>query len=129
MKKKSIKLSAKQFGAEASAIHSYLSAAKAAQLSETHLSLCYEYAIIRLYREFEKFMLHAIVACLNQDNTHLAETTDVRFPKHLTEDVCQYLLTGGGYFDFKGRDGLLRILKDHLSSDHFVYKVVKDARY
>jgi len=129
MKKKSIKRAAKQFEDEISTIHGFLNATNNAQLSETHVSLCYEYAIIRLYREFEKFMLHAMVACLNHDNSHFSERTSVKFPKHLTQDVCQFLLTKGGYFDFKGRDGLLGLLKEYLSDQNFLYGIVKDRKY
>ena len=33
-------------------------------------------------------------------------------------------MTGRGYFDFKGRDGLIKTLKQYLPDDHYLVEVV-----
>ena len=61
--------------------------------------------------EFEQLMLFAIVCAINNDTKTISDSTGVEFPKHLTDEVCEYLVLGGRYFDFKGRDGLIRVKK------------------
>ena len=104
-KKKSIKGSANEFKAEADKILSFLTAS--AGLGDEHVSWCHDLAIIRFYRAFESLMLDALVGALNNDTSTLSTRTGFSFPKHLTDEVCRFLVTGRGYFDFKGRDGLI----------------------
>ena len=76
--------------------------------------------IIYLYRYFEKFMLTAISGAINQNTNYFAEQAGIQLPKHLHQSTCEYLVTKGGYFDFKGRDGLLRILNQTISKTHVI---------
>ncbi|MEL0169441.1 MAG: hypothetical protein VW877_15060 [Pseudomonadaceae bacterium] len=92
-------------------------------------SWCHDYAIIRLYREFEQMMLHVIVGAINNDSSVISATTGVEFPKHLTDEVCEYLVLGGGYFDFKGRDGLIKTLKKYVPETHYVVTIIKKPKY
>jgi hypothetical protein len=107
-KKKSIKGSANEFKAETDKILAFLTAP--AGLGDEHVSWCHDLAIIRLYRAFESLMLDALVGALNNDASTLSTRTGFSFPKHLTNEVCRFLVTGRGYFDFKGRDGLIKAL-------------------
>jgi hypothetical protein len=104
-RKKSVKSSAAKFNHEVDKLTSFLSTMKAGQSGE-HQSWLYNYGIIRLYIEFEKLMLDVLMGAVNNDTTTLQATTGVKFPKHLTDEVCEFLITGTGYFDFKGRSGL-----------------------
>jgi hypothetical protein len=89
----------------------------------------YNYAIIQLYREFENLMLDALVGAINNDSTTLSDKTGIKFPDHLNNAVCQYLIVGIGYFDFKGRDGLIRTVKQFVPEDHYLVDVVKNGSY
>lgn len=86
-------------------------------LSDEHQSWIYDAAIIKLYRLFEQLMLSALVGAINNDTTTVSATLGIKFPKHLTNEACEYLVIGTGYFDFKGRDGLIQILKRFVPSD------------
>jgi hypothetical protein len=126
-KKKSIKGSANEFKAETDKILAFLTAS--AGLGDEHVSWCHDLAIIRLYRAFESLMLDALVGALNNDTSTLSSRTGFSFPKHLTDEVCRFLVTGRGYFDFKGRDGLIKTLKQYLPDDHYLVEVVSKAGY
>jgi hypothetical protein len=94
--------------------------------------LCFwaaEYAIIRLYSDFEIFMLNALVGAVNADPSRYAEFCSLTLPKHMNEDLCTYLIVGPGYFDFRGRDGLLQITKKYVNEDHYLYMTLKDKKY
>ena len=126
-KKKSIKGSANEFKAEVDKILAFLTASSG--LGDEHVSWCHDLAIIRLYRAFESLMLDALVGALNNDTSTLSSRTGFSFPKHRTDEVCRCLVTGRGYFDFKGRDGLIKTLKQYLPDDHYLVKVVSKPGY
>jgi len=126
-KKKSIKGSANDFKAETDKILAFLTAS--AGLGDEHVSWCHDLAIIRLYRSFESLMLDALVGALNNDTSTLSSRTGFAFPKHLTDEVCRFLVTGRGYFDFKGRDGLIKTLKQYLPDDHYLVDIVSKTGY
>jgi cupin superfamily acireductone dioxygenase involved in methionine salvage len=127
-RKKSIKKVARRFCDDTEDLSTFLSVVSKNQKDE-HVSMLYNYAIIRLYREFETLILHAIVGAINNDTRTLSEATGTEFPKHLTDEICEYLITGTGYFDFKGRDGLIKKLKDYVRDDHYLIKIVKKHEY
>jgi hypothetical protein len=85
--------------------------------------------VIRLYREFEVLLLNALVGAINNDTATIASTTGVKFPKHLSDEVCEFLVIGDGYFDFRGRDSLVRFLKRFVPDAHYLLAVVKTPRY
>lgn len=99
------------------------------ELSKDHSIWAHDYAIIRLYREFESLMLDVLVGAINNDATTLSVNTGVNFPKHLTKSVCEFLVIGTGYFDFKGRSGLIKTLKQYVPNDHYVVQIVKEQKY
>ena len=97
--------------------------------SDEHITWLYNYGIIRLYRSFESLMLDCLVAAINNDTSTLSSITGVGFPKHLTDEVCEFLIVGTGYFDFKGREGLVKTIQKFVPSDHYLTKVLKDDKY
>ncbi|ODC03835.1 hypothetical protein BFW38_10055 [Terasakiispira papahanaumokuakeensis] len=127
-RKKSIKKTASDFIERANELEEFVNSDIAA-LSDMQKSWCHDYAIIRLYREFEQMMLHVIIGAINNDSSVISETTGVEFPKHLTDEVCEYLVLGGGYFDFKGRDGLIKTLKKYVPEAHYLISAVKKSKY
>jgi hypothetical protein len=127
-RKKSTKTAAKMFATEADAILAFLTRLSP-DATDADRSWMHDYAIIRLYREFESLILDALVGAINNDTTTISGTSGVKFPKHLTDEVCEYLVTGGGYFDFKGRDGLVKTLKRFVPSTHYLVLAVKKDAY
>lgn len=127
-RKKSVKLSAKDFCNQVDEINAFLAKVAVGQ-SDEHISWLHSYAIIKLYKEFEGLILDALVGAVNNDTSPSAATTDVQFPKHLTDEVCEFLITGTGYFDFKGRDGLIKALKSIVPDAHYLVVTVRKADY
>lgn len=127
-RRKSIKKVAKDFQSDADNVKAFAVAARDA-LSAQHTTWAYEYAVIRLYRHFEDLILNALKGAINNDTSTLSATINIDFPKSLSDAVCEYIITGGGYFDFKGRDGLIKTLKSYVPADHYIVVAVKKANY
>ncbi|MBI1818566.1 MAG: hypothetical protein HYR72_26575 [Deltaproteobacteria bacterium] len=124
-KKKSLKKTADRFIAESTAIDEYV----ARHAGGEDASWTHEYAVLRLYRAFEQFVLEILVGAVNNDTTTLSSRTGIAFPKHLTDEVCEYLVVGDGYFDFRGRDGLIKTIKEFVPDGHYLVIAIKDAKY
>jgi len=127
-RKKSVKHSAQVFRAAADDITNFLTTASVGQ-TDQHVSWLYNYGIIRLYREFESMVLDALVGAINNDTATVSGTTGINFPKHLTDEVCEFLITGSGYFDFKGRPGLIKTLKGFVPANHYLVTTIKRKTY
>lgn len=74
-------------------------------------------------------MLSCLVALINNDTTTFSQVKQRAFPKHMNVEVCEYLICGDGYFDFAGRDGLLKTIKKIVPSGHWLPTIVGDAAY
>ena len=98
-------------------------------LTASDISWCYDIAIIRLYREFEDLMLNCLVALLNSDPKTFSELKRRKFPKRMGADLCEYLIYGDGYFDFSGRDGLIRKIRNFIPGDHWFKEIVSRDDY
>jgi hypothetical protein len=109
-------------------ILAYTSAVSQGQTA-AHKSLIFDGAVIQLYRLFEGLILDTLVGSINQDMPNFSNKTGVNFPKHLSDEVCEYLITGSGYFDFKGRSGLISTIKKHLPDTHYLVTIVKKPNY
>ena len=84
-RKKSIRKAAEKFKTSVDEVDAFLTSVNE-KLSKQHISWSHDYAVIRLYRDFEKMTLTAIVGVINNDTTTLKDVTDIKFPKHLTND-------------------------------------------
>ena len=127
-RRKSIKKVAQDFQTDADAVKAFAADAEMS-LTAKHTTWAYEYAIIRLYRDFEDLILNALKGAINNDTSTLSETLNIRFPRSLSDPVCEYIVTSGGYFDFKGRDGLIKTLKSYVPADHYIVAIVKKKKY
>ena len=128
-KKKSVKKEAADFQKTTSYLVAFVGRAEREATSDRDKSLLYEAAIIKLHSAFERLILNGLVGAINNDTKALSQSTGIHFPKHLTDEVCEYIVIGGGYFDFRGRDGLVGHLRQYLPSDHYLIDVVKNNRY
>ncbi len=128
MRKKSIKKVAHDFQAHAREIEQF--AAKCVGvLGKREVSWAHDLSVIRLYREFETLMREALVGVINNDPTTVSATLGLKLPRHLTNEVCEYLVMTDGYFDFKGRDGLIQQLKRFVPDSHYLVQIVKQPKY
>ncbi|MFN4019135.1 MAG: hypothetical protein ACK4IC_01305 [Erythrobacter sp.] len=127
MRKKSAKRACEWFNIEVQSVRDYTTATNT--LSDEHVSWCHDQAIIRLYRAFENLMLSCLICAINNDTNLLSRNTGISFPKHLTDEVCEYIINGEGYFDFRGRDGLIKTLKRYVSQEHYLLKAVSKEEY
>lgn len=129
MRKKSGRKASSSFKIQAHEIERFLDENNLSSFSDAHVTWAYDYGIIRLYREFEDMILSCLVAAINSDTQQLSSTTGVDFPKHITDEVCEFIIVGDGYFDFRGRDGLIKTLKKFLPSSHYLVTIAKDQAY
>ncbi len=129
-RKKSIRKSARDYVKMLKDVKDFIQRAKSIKaLTKKDLTWLYEYALIKVYRGFEQLMLECLVGALNNDTSVLTARTGITFPKHLTDEICEFLVVGTGYFDFKGRDGLIAKLKDFLPANHYLINIVKKNKY
>jgi hypothetical protein len=110
-------------------IDSFLAEIETSDIAEKSRSWSYEYAVIRMYRAFEHLYLELLVAVLNADTSLLSRATGTSFPRHVRKDACAYIVTGGGYFDFRGRSGLISTLGKFLPKDHWLVETARDRKY
>lgn len=96
---------------------------KSAGLQKGWQSWAHDYAIIRLHTAFERLVTEALVGAVNNDTRTISERIGVSFPKHLTDEVCDYMITGGGFLDIRGRAGLIQILKEFVPDTHYLVSV------
>ena len=127
MRKKSVIKACEEFLQQVEEIDDFLSDTK--NLSDQRVSWVHDYAIIRLYRAFENFILSCLICAINNDTEQLSEATDIRFPSHLTDEVCEYIICGNGYFDFKGRSGLIKTVKQFVPDEHYLLEKIRDPKY
>ncbi len=123
-RKKSVRGAAQRFEEEIARVREFVEASSFSSSPETFQSWAHDFALIRLYRSFQNLMLEALVGAINNDTTTLTVRLGVKFPKHLTDEVCGYLITSGGYFDFKGYSGLVQTIKDFVPANHYLLNII-----
>src|SRR5437773_446293 len=96
-RRKSIKKVAQDFQTDADTVAAFVTSC-VNSLTPKHITWAYEYAIIRLYRDFEDLMLNALKGAINNDTSTISQTTDIQFPQSLSDAVCEYLIVGNRYF-------------------------------
>ncbi len=60
-----------------------------------------ESVLLRLCAHWEAFIDEHLVDCINRDHSKLSDFFGVSIPKHPSKDLCQALLYGDGYRDFR----------------------------
>jgi hypothetical protein len=127
-REKSLKRSAATFCEAADEIILFLQTTKPRQTAQ-NTSWLYDHAIIRLYRSFETLMLDSLIGAISNDTRTVSQTTGIPFPQHLTEAVCEFLITGTGNIDFKGRDGLIMTVRKFVPQTHYLLLAIKRPTY
>lgn len=96
---------------------------------DLYLSYSYENAILMTYKAFEIFVKRIMISCLNHDHSFFEDKYGIALGKHINDDVCEFLITKGGYFDFRGYSGLVDTLKNVLGSTNPFIGVVRKDPY
>ena len=128
MRKKSIRTATERFREKVDGILDFTKRIESS-LTASDISWCYDIAIIRLYLEFEDLMLNCLVAFLNRDPEQFSKLKQREFPKHMNTDLCKYLIYGDGYFDFSGRDGIIRKIRNFIPKGHWFPQIVSRDDY
>lgn len=128
-RKKCVALCAKQFRKDTRNIRAFCAQSEKRPRRDRHITLIYDAAIIKLYAAFERMILGGIVGAINNDTSTLSSTTQIAFPKHLRDEVCEYIITGGGYFDFRGRSGLIREIRKYVPDGHYLLAAVRNPAH
>ncbi len=96
---------------------------------DLYLSYSYENAIMMVYKSFEVFIERLLISCLNHDHSCFEEKYGIALGKHINDDVCEFLITKGGFFDFKGYNGLIKTLSEILGKGHRLIALIKGSDY
>lgn len=133
-RKKSGRYAAKQFKESTQRIRDYLHEVDTAGLSDQAVTWAYEAALNKTHVAFEHLMEECLIVALNNDPESFSKAAGITFPKHMTEKVCQYLVTGGKFFDYQGRGGLLGDISKFTGGkkarpQHYLYAAVQSPKY
>jgi hypothetical protein len=83
-----------------------------------------ESLVIRLCAIWEVFVGDEMIACLNIDSSKCKEELQLRLPKHLSKDLCEAILVGHGYMDFKSvgdiKSFARKVLPDDVNPFNFI---------
>ncbi len=126
-RKKSVRREAARFVGRTDELIQYVDDVLATGLAAQETTWAVEGALVKLAAGFEQLMLRCLVGAVNNDTSGLSAVTGVAFPAHMTDEVCEYMVTGGKYFDFRGRDGLIKTLRQYLPATHYLVIDVSDA--
>lgn len=129
-RKKSGKYAADQFKGTTASLRAYVQEIGKAALSAQTTDRAYDAALVKTAVAFEKLMLESLIVAVNNDTAPFSQSAGIRFPKHMTQGHCEYLITAGGYFDYQGRNGLLKDVQRFTGGKgHWLYDAVKADKY
>lgn len=119
----------KAFGTDVRKITDYVYECEQVFSKKAHyISLGYEYAIIALHKAFESFVRRLIVGCINHDTSQVCKTYGISFGKHISDEMCDFILTKGGFFDIHGPDDLVKLCKNHVTNSKALTEAVRKKR-
>lgn len=84
-----------------------------------------ESVLLRLCANWERFVDGHLIDCVNRDPSKLPEFLGVRIPPHPTRGLCEGLLFGGGFKDFKSFGDLKGFSKKVLAEQSNPFLAVK----
>ncbi|MBL4793429.1 MAG: hypothetical protein JKY97_10915, partial [Citromicrobium sp.] len=87
-----------------------------------------ESVLLRLLANWERFVDEQLVDCLNIDHSRLSEYLGVSIPAHPSKNICEAILFGGTYRDFRGFGDLKGFSKKILPEASNPFLVVHSSR-
>lgn len=85
-----------------------------------------ESLVIRLCAIWEAFIEGEMIDCLNIDCSKYAEELQLQLPKHPTKDLCEAILVGAGYLDFKNVDDIKGFARKVVPDDINPFRLIKN---
>jgi hypothetical protein len=85
-----------------------------------------ESLVIRLCALWEAFIEGEMIDCLNIDCSKYKEELQLELPEHPTKDVCEAILVGAGYLDFKNVGDIKGFAKNVLPDDVNPFRLIKE---
>lgn len=101
-RKKSVRGAARAFSERVHALDGFYDAVLSSGLTDQQITWAVEAGLIKLSAQFEHLVLDGLVGAINNDTSLLTATTGVAFPRHLTDEVCEFLVVGRGYSISRG---------------------------
>jgi len=86
-----------------------------------------ESVLLRICAYWESFVDEHLVDCVNIDSTRLSHHFGVDLPKHPSKALCQALIFGDGYRDFKSIGDLKGFSKKILADSHNPFLLIAPA--
>lgn len=74
--------------------------------NKIHIVYCYDYAVIKVFKEFEEFLLKIIIGIINQNAYYIASNNGLKGKKSIKKKDAKVSFLGNSYFSFKGNQGL-----------------------
>jgi len=73
-------------------------------------------SVLRLSALWEMLVHRDLLSCVNRDSSALSKSLGLRLPKHLSRDLCEGVLFGTRYLDFRSVRDLQLFAKRHLTA-------------
>lgn len=87
-----------------------------------------ESVLLRLCANWEKFVDEHLVDCVNCDHSKLSEYLGVSVPRHPPKHLCEALIFGGGYKDFRSFGDLKGFSRKILPKDSNPFLAISKSR-
>ncbi len=84
-------------------------------------------SVLRISAMWEMLVQEDLVCCLNRDSSAYAKTVGLTLPKHLSRDMCEAVLFGSRYLDFRSTNDLRTFAKRHLTTKYNVFAHIPTA--
>jgi len=102
--------------------------AKRVVQSKTEKQDVAESVLLRLCAHWERFVDEHLVDCVNCDHSKLNEFLGLAIPRHPSRNVCEAILFGGSYRDFRSFGDLKGFTKRVLPDDSNPFLVITPAQ-
>ena len=84
-----------------------------------------ESLVVRICAIWEAFVEEEMIDCLNIDCNQCKEELQLRLPKHMTKDLCEAILVGSGYLNFRHVDDIKKLAKQMLPDGVNPFKLIR----
>jgi len=124
----SIKAVANRFLSECDELADYLQQ-QHRSFTGKFLSYAYDFAIIKLFKDFEELLLNSIVGIINNNAPYIQDAQGGFRKKSIVKSQAEMMFLRGRYFSFKGTNGLLNDIRTIVPQRHWITTILADTSY
>lgn len=124
----SIKAVANRFLGECDSLSDYLRHQNS-HCSGKFLSYAYDFAIIKLFKDFEELLLGTVTGVINNEAPYIQDGHGGFRKKSIVKAQAETIFLGGRYFSFKGTGGLLHDIRTTVPLNHRLVTILSDTSY